>query len=224
MTTPTRPNLLPTAALVSLLVLVLGVTALFTLYYTNTRALAGVARVQALDEVLIQSVRARTSFKTQVQEWKNILLRGRAPADLATYRGRFEKEESHVRETLQALGRDFPDLDYVTDVKPDVAPLLQEHALLAEKYRAALATFDPSNPESLYLVDTAARGIDRKLSDDLDALASAFEKASQDELKALAAESASRYDNMRRVTLIIGALAVLASLWLAFASSRASRA
>jgi methyl-accepting chemotaxis protein len=224
MTTSARPNLLPTAAFVSLLVLVLGATGLFTLYYTNTRAIAGVTRVQALDDVLIQSVRARTSFKTQVQEWKNILLRGRNPADFATYRERFEKEESNVRETLLALGHDFPDLDYVSDVRLDIAPLLKEHALLAEKYRAALASFDPSSPDSTFLVDTAARGIDRKLSDDLDALASAFEKASQAEIKALAAESASRYATMRRVTLIIGALAVLVSLWLAFAASRASRA
>jgi methyl-accepting chemotaxis protein len=224
MTTSARPNLLPTAAFVSLLVLVLGATGLFTLYYTNTRAIAGVTRVQALDDVLIQSVRARTSFKTQVQEWKNILLRGRNPADFATYRERFEKEESNVRETLLALGHDFPDLDYVAAPKLDTASLIAEHKELAEKYRAALASFDPSSPDSTFHVDTLARGIDRKLSDELDALAASFEQASQAEIKALAAESASRYATMRRVTLIIGALAVLVSLWLAFAASRASRA
>ena len=223
MTTPARANLLPTAAFVSLLVLVLGATALFTLYYTNTRALAGVTRVQALDDVLIESVRARTSFKTQVQEWKNILLRGRNPADFATYRERFEKEESHVRETLLALGRDFPDLDYVAAPKLDTAALVAEHKQLSEKYRLALASLEPSSPGSTFQVDTLARGIDRKLSDELDALAASFEKASQAELKALTLELSARYETLRRATLIIGSLAVLASLWLVFAASRASR-
>lgn len=224
MTTPARANLLPTAAFVSLLVLVLGATALFTLYYTNTRALAGVTRVQALDDVLIESVRARTSFKTQVQEWKNILLRGRNPADFAAYRERFEKEESLVRETLLSLGRDFPALDYAAAPKLDTAALVAEHEQLSGKYRVALASFDPSAPGSAFQVDALARGIDRKLSDELDALAASFEKASQAELKALTLEMAARYETLRRATLIIGSLAVLASLWLVFSAGRASRA
>jgi len=48
--------------------------------------------------------RANLEFKTQVQEWKNVLLRGAAPADREKYWSQFEASEQAVQATLQQIG------------------------------------------------------------------------------------------------------------------------
>src|SRR5262245_59961150 len=46
---------------------------------------------------------AQVHFKIQVQEWKNVLLRGADPELLKKYRAGFEKEEAAVRKNLTVL-------------------------------------------------------------------------------------------------------------------------
>src|SRR5436190_1539803 len=48
-------------------------------------------------------------FKTQVQEWKNILLRGQDPHDLEKYRRSFFEHENRVREGARELRRAVAD-------------------------------------------------------------------------------------------------------------------
>ena len=42
-------------------------------------------------------------FKVQVQEWKNVLLRGKDPAQLTRYWDAFEKQEKSINEQAQKL-------------------------------------------------------------------------------------------------------------------------
>lgn len=228
MNSTARPNLLPVAAIVSLLVLALGVTGLFSLHLTNAKSAASAARLEALDQTRVAAVEARAAFKTQVQEWKNILLRGRDAADLSAYRARFEKEEAAVRVDLEDL-RDRLDGDAIADLAAptktilaplDVHALLTEHARLGEAYRAALAGFAPAEPEAAFRTDASVRGIDRALSEQLDAFAAAVEQAAATELRARSADAAARYEGLRRVTWIVAGFAILASLWLCFRASR----
>ena len=53
------------------------------------------------NELLIREL--TVDFKTQVQEWKNILIRGDDPAKLDKYWARFEKLESHIQKKTQEL-------------------------------------------------------------------------------------------------------------------------
>jgi methyl-accepting chemotaxis protein len=223
-----RPNLAPIAAIVSLLVLALGVTGLFALNLTNAKSAAAIARLEALDETRLAAVEARAAFKTQVQEWKNILLRGRDAADLATYRARFENEEATVRADLESLREQLAEERVATLSTPtkealaslDLAALLAEHARLGEAYRAALANFAPDDPDAPRRTDAAVRGIDRELSEQLDAFAATVEKAAAAELRAYAANAAGRYEGLRRITWMVAGLAMFASLWLCFRASR----
>jgi aminopeptidase N len=211
----TRPNLLPIAAFVSLLVLLLGATGLFALHHTHQKITAGLRELDATEQRTLLALRTRAAFKTQVQEWKNILLRGRNPEDLAAYRARFEKEETLVRDGLTRLAA--PKLP-ATDAKDLVA----EHARLGEAYRAALAIYSasPSDPESSFKADAAVRGLDRPLAEELDALASAEEKTALDELAAMSTRAAARYEALRRITWIVASFAVLAAFWLCFRATR----
>src|SRR5689334_1285988 len=47
-------------------------------------------------------------FKTQVQEWKNVLLRGKHPAQLQRYWGAFETKEREIAQTSSALQQALP--------------------------------------------------------------------------------------------------------------------
>lgn len=51
---------------------------------------------QLIDEANLQ-------FKIQVQEWKNVLLRGRQPADMDKYWQQFQAREQQVQELLGQL-------------------------------------------------------------------------------------------------------------------------
>ncbi len=222
---PARPSLLPVAAFVSLLVLLLGATGLFALHHTNEKTAADLARLDATEDALLLAVRARASFKTQVQEWKNILLRGRSPADLADYRARFEAEEALVAAELARLVRRLPEIAPPADAPAlsvaSVEALAAEHARLGETYRAALAAHDFSaDPEAAFRIDASVRGLDRALSDQLDALAATFEQLTTAELRSLTERATARYEALRRITWIVASLAVLASLWLCFRATR----
>lgn len=217
-----RPRLLPAAALVSLLVLVLGATGLFALYHANARAAADLGRLQALNRAHLGAVRARADFKTQIQEWKNILLRGADPADFATYRTRFEQQEAAVHTRLEELARTLPALQPAPPV--NAAGLLDEHARLGAAYQAALARFAPADSGAARRADTAVRGVDRRLSDELDAVADVLGRTVANELQGIADASAGRYQAMRRLVLVVTAVAIGAALWLAFAVSRSGRA
>lgn len=220
--TPARPSLLPIAALVSLLVVGLGVTGLFSLHYSKARAAADLARLEALNRAHLGAVHARADFKTQIQEWKNILLRGANPADLAAYRSGFEQQEAAVHTQLEELARALPLLQPAPPI--DVADLLAEHARLGAAYRATLASFTPADPGAAQRADAAVRGLDRTLSAKLDAVSETFSRAVAAELQSNAAAAAGRYESMRQLVLIVATVAIVAALFLVFAANRAARA
>ena len=216
---PSPPRLAPVAAFVSLLVLALGATGLFSLHLTNLKSAAAAARLAGLDGRRVAAVEARAAFKTQVQEWKNILLRGRSPEDFTIYRERFEREEAAVRAELGRLEGLEPVVGEM-----GAGALLAEHARLGEAYRAALKDFAPDDPASAPRVDAAVRGIDRGLSDRLDEFARGIERLIAGETRAAADAAAARYEGLRRITWIVASLAMLASLWLVVLAARAGRA
>src|ERR1700752_5170100 len=49
----------------------------------------------------------QVSFKKQVQEWKDILLRGHTPDDLAKYTRQFHEQESSVLSGAEALAAEM---------------------------------------------------------------------------------------------------------------------
>lgn len=216
---PRHPNLLPIAGLVSVLVLLLGSSALFALSYTNQKSTAALTRLGQLHAAQVAAVETRVSFKTQVQEWKNILLRGRDAADFQTYHGRFRQRGADVQAGLAAIQQQLASLALDHGV---VAPLLAAHQALGAAYETALADFRPTAPDAPFAIDARIRGADRKLNDDIDALATTVERAAAAELKACGENAIARYATLRRVTLAIATAAVLAAFWLVYRATRAA--
>jgi len=105
---------------------------------------------------------AEIDFKKQVQEWKDMLIRGQDPAEMAKHRAAFEADEQLVDDQLAALGQALAGLGAGTVQEVDRA--LAEHKALGQKYRDALATWKPSDPLTYRAVDAQLKGIDRPMT------------------------------------------------------------
>ncbi|MBK8005043.1 MAG: HAMP domain-containing protein [Gemmatimonadetes bacterium] len=120
--------------------------------------------VRAYDALLAQEVAARDSarqmqvtFKTQVQEWKNLLLRGGDAAQYARYRGQFLAAEARVRQLADSLEAHLP----AGAARELVTRFASQHATLSARYRAELGGRVTLSPSAARAADVAVHGVDR---------------------------------------------------------------
>ncbi|MGR9052864.1 MAG: methyl-accepting chemotaxis protein [Gammaproteobacteria bacterium] len=109
------------------------------------------------------SLEATISFKKQVQEWKDIILRGHKPEDYDKYSRQFEDMRRQTQTTvkqLRALAGGHPEIVDAAE------QFLREHDHLTELYHAALPLlFENEHGLGYRDVDTKVRGIDRAPTD-----------------------------------------------------------
>jgi methyl-accepting chemotaxis protein len=142
---------------------------------------------------------ANVEFKIQVQEWKNVLLRGRDSANLDKYWGQFEAQERKVQDTLGQLAQiaaDDPAL------KAQVERLRSEHQSLGANYRKGRDAFIAAAGDAA-VGDAAVKGIDRAASEQMSALVKQLREHSLQQARQINA-AADR-------TILIGSLLLLAA-------------
>ncbi len=128
---------------------------------------------RAYDSLLTTDVRAallaresQIAFKTQVQEWKNVLLRGRDDASLDKYRTQFSSEAAHVRSLTDSLSL----LLREPGERLLLARFRAAHDTLGVRYLAAMTVFKDDTTRSPYSADRAVKGMDRAPTQTLDSL------------------------------------------------------
>lgn len=149
--------------------LTLFLAGVLVLFMGLADALIGQSRslVAGYDDLLKTSARqadlarvTQVDFKKQVQEWKDILLRGHAPEDLTKYTQLFKDAEARVHANALALSRQIQD--------PEAARLLGEfiarHDVLGKKYQEAYDLF-VSRDFDFQAADRMVRGMDRQPTD-----------------------------------------------------------
>jgi len=145
---------------------------------------------------------AQVEFKIQVQEWKNILVRGHDPAQLDKYSKAFVKSGQTTNAELQKLGGMLGKLQLET---PLVAEAIAMHEDLGKKYVNALKLFDQANPDSYKVLDKAVQGMDRAPTKKIDEIV-AFIDA---QAKKNAAEAVAVADAANRSAVITLMVTVL---------------
>ncbi len=149
-----------------LIVFFCGVVTLFVLL-----ALALLAQTRSVsagyDALLSRQVRQaeearviQVSFKKQVQEWKDILLRGHTPDDLARYTRQFHDEESAVRSGAQALAGGMQD----AESRELLNQFVGAHKTMGDKYQAAYEAYVAGGFD-FKVADKMVRGQDRAPTD-----------------------------------------------------------
>lgn len=102
---------------------------------------------------------AQVHFKKQVQEWKNVLIRGQDAQLYDKYFSSFKIEEAHTRE---AIGQLLPLLSANEEARVTTESFLRAHLELGHQYRSALMHYAPSSANPSLTVDLKVRGIDRQ--------------------------------------------------------------
>jgi methyl-accepting chemotaxis protein len=170
---------------------ILATLVLFTLLERTNRGYSALLRneVEQREQARVMQV----AFKKQVQEWKNVLLRGHVPEDLQKYRRQFLERESEVRE----LARDLREAASRPEVERLAGHFLDTHASLGRSYQEAMdALLEHGDP---HLADRSVRGIDRPPTATLDSLAHILAVEVEGAVAARSAEVA----RARLVTLLL---------------------
>lgn len=99
------------------------------------------------------------SFKTQVQEWKNVLLRGKDPEKYQRYWGQFSTLQKEIQSQGQTLADKLPN----DESKKLLQGFLRAHAVAFTKYEAGVSAFKAADFDGS-AGDKAVTGIDREPS------------------------------------------------------------
>jgi hypothetical protein len=206
---------------IAFITLVVALLGLFGLHQITSQIKATTSKIKDRQAFLAAAVNdarsAQVSFKTQVQEWKNILIRGGDSAAFEKHLAGFTKEEASTRASLTALKELMAKQGLPTT---NVETALVVQAELGEKYRAALKSYSSTNQSSAQVVDKLVRGIDRAPTEAIEQLVTtvnAFEAANTagDE------QRMARQERSIQILFIAGsALGVLLALGLGLYLSR----
>ena len=115
-----------------------------------------------LENTLVQSERdvneVLSTFKTQVQEWKNVLLRGHNEVDREKYWERFKQRESDIQTKFSTMLQN----DVISnEAKAEIRQFQKAHDIMAAKYREGYDAFVNSGFDPK-VGDSYVRGIDRE--------------------------------------------------------------
>ena len=127
-----------------------------------------VSGTQAYIDLDREEYDAEIAFHRQVQEWKDLLLRGNEPQAFEKYYSAFQSHHDEVQLHLQQLSAKMGQSGMPT---AQVVLIRQAHRALRDRYEDALSRFPlAKNPDNYQRADTLVRGADRQLEVDLEAL------------------------------------------------------
>ncbi|MFW8591175.1 methyl-accepting chemotaxis protein [Glaciecola sp. 2405UD65-10] len=138
-------------------------------------------------------------FKTQVQEWKNVLLRGHNQADLNKYWERFLDRQASIQSHVKMLEQ----AKIPSAVKQSLVKFGAEHNKILQQYQKAYDMFSQNFDHKA--ADTAVRGIDREPSNLLKAAVSNMQEINTEKSNSIVKES-SQYQGVALAVVVIAFL------------------
>ncbi|NNJ90438.1 MAG: methyl-accepting chemotaxis protein [Gammaproteobacteria bacterium] len=113
------------------------------------------------------------NFKKQVQEWKNVLIRGKDPKQLEKYWNKFQKTEAKIQESGEIFVTQLEN----QEAKTLVSQFIEEHKKMGVAYREGFEAFKAANFDP-NAGDKAVKGIDRAPTKMLEEAAAFIKKRS----------------------------------------------
>ncbi len=192
-------------ALAILLLTVLGLLGIGSIVVLEQSGSVFTAQTAALDantRLLVAIGDANLHFKIQIQEWKNLLIRGHQPEERDKYLAAFREEAKaarghldEAREIAQETGHETAPLD----------ALKAELDLLESTYLEAAGEVDLGAAEGYRVLDAAVKGKDRAASDAMVALVDDFKAKADEESDEISAQL-RRNMTVSATVLIIAAI------------------
>jgi methyl-accepting chemotaxis protein-1 (serine sensor receptor) len=157
---------------------------------------------------------AQVDFKKQVQEWKDLLLRGQDPAAFAHYRDAFVAQGGAVHDDLAKLRRLFLSLGLPVQA---VDQAMATHGELRDRYIEALDKYKAGDAGSAHVVDGLVKGIDRAPTAAIDDIVAGIRKQQAASSDRTDADSTAAFHQASvLLALIVGMAALfgLSATWL----------
>ena len=170
---------------------------------TDTAYTEGLKLARAIDNARS----AQVNFQRQVQEWKNVLIRGGDAALRDTHWKGFEQREQLMDKELDALQAALGGMTGMTGMEgiaSAAAKTRAEHGVLGQRYRDALQKYPTIDAAAQQAIDVSVRGMDRPTSAGIDTLVQNLQGLVK---QRFADESAAAHSHMRNNLLRVGGVA-----------------
>ncbi|MBK1680473.1 methyl-accepting chemotaxis protein [Rhodocyclus tenuis] len=203
-------------------VIICSALGIFQLSRVNAQLETDMNQVRLETRTLIDIQTASVDFKTQVQEWKNILIRGNKEEEFTKHEKAFFDQEAAVQERLKkvvAVMKQEAD-PAKAEALANIEQLIKDHAELGVGYKAALAGFDRDDPETGKKLDVAVKGKDRATTAGLTKIVAALEKSQVEFLEQQTIDAQENYASARNVLIGLMALGFVLASTLAYFTVR----
>lgn len=213
----TSTKLLLLALSASSLLAFVGVMGIFQMQGMTTSMVQDLHTAKVENEALVAVENAQAHFKTQVQEWKNILLRGNDAANYERYLKQFNEEEAVVQTQLGLAAQRMSAAGLAAS---GVDKLRADHLSMGTRYREALKQFDQADSNAGKIVDKLVRGMDRDAAAGMAQIVTEIETHFGERVAAQIALSQTRYEEARNVFAALTALGLVLIIGLCVAVMR----
>lgn len=186
--------------------LLVGFTGWKALSDTNSRNVGSSTESAELLHAVDLARSAQVEFKIQVQEWKNILLRGQDPSQLAKYSDAFSTSSRKTAGELNELKQVLQGLHLSVSTVDDALKL---HADLERRYLGALREYDTADGTSAQRVDMLVKGMDRPPTQQIDLIVNDIRKEAATRMAAAQAENDTAFHRSLALLLALLVLTIV---------------
>lgn len=208
------------------LVAVIGLFTLFSIWSINRAWTVGTLETAELQDLSRAALDSQVNFKVQIQEWKNVLLRGNESILLEKHLTSFRSQAQKTEEDLGRVAAGATKLGFKAEAERASA-LSNEHGILKVRYEAALAeergVSSTITPDMAILIDKSVRGADRDLEAGIGKLSTEIAAISDDSRNALITQMQGRYASLRLFILGVIGLSLLITGYVLTSALRATR-
>nr|WP_086940851.1 methyl-accepting chemotaxis protein [Thaumasiovibrio occultus] len=174
----------------------------------NVESFAGLLDTDIKAERTVE--RINVEFKRQVQEWKNVLLRGSNTDQRTKYWQQFLAQEKEIQQLAVAT------LDLLTDypqLQQELSDFALEHQAMGQAYRKGYQAFIDSGFNAA-VGDKAVSGIDRKPSEQLESLSNSLQALTVKHSEEIYTQSVAVEQKAFLTVLAIALIVLLSIAWL----------
>lgn len=168
--------------------------------------------VETHKQMQLHARELQVNFKTQVQEWKNVLLRGSDSRDYDKYLSQFNNRRKQVLDHLGWLTTNVQQ----AELAPLIEKLRTQLTNANTAYDKGLKIYTTSKENPHLLADRAVRGIDRPPTDAIDDIVLEMER--KFEALTADAEDALRAERVFAAVVLIAAFIAVAVLFTLYVS------
>jgi len=152
------------AAVAGLMTLVAGIAGIAGMKRIDTYVSGKNIETRLHADALLDVAQAHMAYKNQIQDFKNILIRGNDPAKFEKYVADFSKLDKTVGKELGEARANIEKAGMPPEILKQLEAAQREHKLLSDAYAAAIKQFNVADPNAGKAIDKLVAGKDQATS------------------------------------------------------------